>query len=115
MHDRQVRLCLGGITMFDTDTLLSLGLPNQLISMWQIFLYIAILITFLMLHRVRLCLLITYMFTYYLAYVIYWRDVIQSAGSLPPYFLYATSGLAILCCLWQRCSASRPAPIGGNS
>ncbi len=82
--------------MFDTDTLLSLGLPNQLISMWQIFLYIAILVPCLLMQRVRLCLLITYTFTYYLAYVIYWRDVIQSASSLTPYFLYATGGLAIV-------------------
>lgn len=82
--------------MFNTDTLLSLGLPNHLVSMWQVFLFIAILITFLMLHRVKLCLLITYIFTYYLAYVIYWRDVIQSASSWTPYFLYATSGLAIV-------------------
>ena len=36
------------------------------------------------------------MFTYYLAYVIYWRDVIQSASSLTPSFLFATSGLAIV-------------------
>lgn len=34
--------------MFDTDILLSLGLSNHLISMWQVFLYIAILVPFLM-------------------------------------------------------------------
>jgi len=103
--------------MFDTDTLLSLGLPNQLISMWQIFLYIAILITFLMLHLVRLCLLITYMFTYYLAYVIYWRDVIQSASSLTPSFLFATSGLAIVVLFVAALFSeqARTNTIGGNS
>jgi len=34
--------------MFDTDILSSLGLSNHLISMWQVFLYIAILVPFLM-------------------------------------------------------------------
>jgi len=82
--------------MFNTDTLLSLGLPNHLVSTWQVFLYIAILLISLMLHRIRLCLLITYMFTYYLAYIIYWRDVIQSASTMTPFVLFVTSGLAIV-------------------
>ena len=45
--------------MFDTDTLLSLGLSNHLISIWQVFLYIAILVPLLMVQRVKFCLLIT--------------------------------------------------------
>ena len=68
--------------MFDTDILLSLGLSNHLISMWQVFLYIAILVPFLMLQRVKFCLLITYIYTYYLAYIIYWGDIIMSADTL---------------------------------
>jgi len=82
--------------MFDTDTLLSLGLSNHLISMWQVFLYIAILVPFLMLQRVKFCLLITYIYTYYLAYIIYWGDFIMSADTLTPFFLYVVSGLAIV-------------------
>jgi hypothetical protein len=84
------------MTVFDTEALLSLSLPDHLVSMWQIFLYIAVLITSLMLHRVRLCLLITYMFTYYLAFTIYWADIIENAGTLTPFFLYVGSGLAIV-------------------
>ncbi len=49
--------------------------------MWQVFLYIAILVPFLMLQRVKFCLLITYIYTYYLAYIIYWGDFIMSADT----------------------------------
>lgn len=82
--------------MLDVDTLLSLGLPNQLISVWQVFLYIIIMVPFLLLQRLKLCLLITYLFAYYLAFLIYWGDFIAEAGSMAPFALYALSGLAIV-------------------
>lgn len=82
--------------MLDVDTLLSLGLPNQLISVWQVFLYIIIMVPFLLLQRLKLCLLITYLFAYYLAFLIYWGDFIAEAGSMMPFALYALSGLAIV-------------------
>lgn len=82
--------------MLDVDTLLNLGLPNHLISVWQVFLYIAIMIPCLLFQRTKLCLLITYLFTYYLAFLIYWGDFIADAGSMVPFALYALSGLAIV-------------------
>lgn len=82
--------------MLDVDTLLSLGLPNQLISVWQVFLYIIIMVPFLLLQRLKLCLLITYLFAYYLAFLIYWGDFIAEAGSMAPFVVYALSGLAIV-------------------
>ena len=82
--------------MFDAATLLDLGLSNHVISIWQVFFYIALMIPFLLLQRTKLCLLITYLFTYYLAFLIYWGDFIASAGSLVPFFLYTFSGLAIV-------------------
>lgn len=82
--------------MLDVETLLSLGLPNHLISIWQVFLYIAIMIPCLLFQRTKLCLLITYLFTYYLAFLIYWGDFIADAGSMVPFALYTLSGLAIV-------------------
>ena len=38
--------------MFDVETLLGLGLTNHVISIWQVFFYIAIMIPFLLLQRV---------------------------------------------------------------
>jgi hypothetical protein len=82
--------------MFDVETLIDLGLPNHLISIWQVFFYIVLMIPFLLLERTKLCLLITYLFTYYLAFLLYWGDLIASAGSMLPFFLYTFSGLAIV-------------------
>lgn len=82
--------------MLDVDTLLSLGLPNHLISVWQVFLYIVLMLPFLLLQRVKLCLMITYLFAYYLAFLVYWGETIAEAGSMVPFAIYALSGMAIV-------------------
>jgi len=82
--------------MLDVDTLLSLELPNHLISIWQVFIYIALMLPCLLLQRTKLCLLITYIFAYYLAFLVYWGDIIAEAGSMVPFAIYALSGLAIV-------------------
>ena len=46
--------------------------------------------------QVRLCLLATYLFIYYLGFLIYWGEIIQNARTLTPFFLYAISGMAIV-------------------
>ena len=52
--------------MFDIDHLMKLGVFNQsLIPIWQIFFFIASLLPFLLLNRVKICLLITYPFSDY--------------------------------------------------
>lgn len=82
--------------MFDAHTLLALGLADQVISIWQVFLYIALMIPFLLLERIRLCLLITYLFSYYLAFLVYWREILVSGEWSGSFALYAAGGLAIL-------------------
>jgi hypothetical protein len=82
--------------MLEVDTLLNLGLPNQLVSVWQVFLYIIIMVFLLLFGRSRLCLLVTYLFAYYLAFLIYWGDFIIQSGSMMPFAIYALSGLAIV-------------------
>jgi hypothetical protein len=81
--------------MFDVETLMSLGLTNHAVSIWQVFFFIAMLVPFLLFQRTKVCLLLTYLFTYYLAFLIYWGDAI-AAGSTGPFILYALSGLAIM-------------------
>lgn len=81
--------------MFDIENLLQLGVFNQLIPIWQVFFFIASLLPFLLLNRVKICLLITYLFTYYLGFMVQWGDYISSSGSMQPFVLYALSGVAI--------------------
>ena len=81
--------------MFDIDHLMKLGVFNQLIPIWQVFFFIASLLPFLLLNRVKICLLITYLFTYYLGFMVQWGDYIASSGSMQPFVLYSLSGVAI--------------------
>jgi hypothetical protein len=81
--------------MFDIDHLLQLGVFSQLIPIWQVFFFIASLLPFLLWNRVKICLLITYMFTYYLGFMVQWGDYISNTGSMQPFVLYSLSGLAI--------------------
>ena len=81
--------------MFDIDHLMQLGVFNQLIPIWQVFFFIASLLPFLLWNRVRICLLITYLFTYYLGFMVQWGDYISQSGSMQPFVLYSLSGLAI--------------------
>lgn len=81
--------------MFDIDNLMRLGVFNQLIPVWQVFFFIASLLPFLLWDRVKICLLITYLFTYYLGFMVQWGDYISSTGSMQPFVLYSLSGLGI--------------------
>jgi hypothetical protein len=81
--------------MFDIDYLLQLGVFNQLIPIWQVFFFIASLLPFLLWNRIKICLFITYLFTYYLGFMVQWGDYISSTGSMQPFVLYSLSGLAI--------------------
>jgi Na+-translocating ferredoxin:NAD+ oxidoreductase RnfD subunit len=81
--------------MFDIDNLLKLGVFNQLIPIWQVFFFIASLLPFLLWDRVKICLLITYLFTYYLGFMVQWGDYLATNSSMQPFVLYSLSGLFI--------------------
>ena len=81
--------------MFDIDNLMHLGVFNQLLPIWQVFFFIAALLPFLLMDRIKICLLITYLFTFYLGFMVQWGEYLSSTGSMQPFVLYSLSGLAI--------------------
>jgi len=81
--------------MFDIENLMQLGVFNQLIPIWQVFFFIAGLLPFLLMDRVKICLLITYLFTFYLGFMVQWGEYLSTTGSMQPFVLYSLSGLAI--------------------
>ena len=81
--------------MFDIEELSKLGIFSQLIPVWQILFFIASLLPFLLWNRVKICLLITYIFTYYLGFMIIFGEHLARAGSMQPFVVYALSGLVI--------------------
>lgn len=82
--------------MFDADTLLGLGIRSHVISIWPVFVYILIIMPLMLAQRATLSLLITFLFTYYWAFLFYWGDYIAATGSIAPFFLYVVCGLAML-------------------
>lgn len=81
--------------MIDIEEMFKLGIFSQLIPVWQILFFIASLLPFLLWNRVKICLLITYLFTYYLGFMIIFGEHLANAGSMQPFVLYALSGLGI--------------------
>ena len=81
--------------MFDIEHLMQLGVFNQLIPVWHVFFFIAAMLPFLLFNRVKICMLITYLFTFYLGFMVQWGDYIASTGSMQPFVLYSFSGLMI--------------------
>ncbi len=81
--------------MFDIEHLMQLGVFNQLIPVWHVFFFIAAMLPFLLFNRVKICMLITYLFTFYLGFMVQWGDYLASTGSMQPFVLYSFSGLAI--------------------
>lgn len=68
---------------------------TQSIPIWHVFFFIAALLPFLLWNRVKICLLITYLFTYYLGFMAQWGDYIDTNGSMQPFVIYAFSGVLI--------------------
>lgn len=81
--------------MFDVENLLQLGLLHQMVPVWQVFFFLVALLPFLLWNQIRLCLLITYLFTFYLGFMVQWGDHLAAAGALFPFFLYAFSGIVV--------------------
>ena len=81
--------------MFNAENLLKMGLFNQVVPIWQVFFFIASLLPFLLLQRVKICLLLTYMFTYYLGFMVQWGDYLATSGSMGTFVLYALRGVSI--------------------
>lgn len=78
------------------EALLNSELLRQLLSVWEVFLYVGILVPALLLRRVKFCLLVSFMFTYYLAFLLYWGDYIERSPSALAFFAYLISGVAVV-------------------
>ena len=67
----------------DTTLLSQVLVLELVIPAWQMALFIALISVSMLAQRVKLCLLTTYLFSFYWAFFLYWGDVIASLGSFP--------------------------------
>ena len=81
--------------MIDVKQILELGFFTQQIPVWQVFLFIAGLVLLLLRSRVKICLLLTYLYTFYLGFMVQWGEQLADNDAIQPFVLYALCGLAI--------------------
>ena len=61
---------------------------------WQMALYIVIISFFMLADRLKLCLIITYLFTLYWGFFLYWAEAMAAGGRLPGLsLLYLVGGI----------------------
>ena len=53
------------------------------IPLWQMGLFVFLISLFMILHRLKLCLITTYLFTLYWGFLFNWGDVVASLGTFP--------------------------------
>jgi hypothetical protein len=82
--------------MVDFETLLDLGLTSLVLPAWPVMLYVVFMSLFVLMHKIRLCLLTSYLFTFYWGFSLHWSDlVIAGEGFTIAFIIYSVAGLAI--------------------
>ena len=70
--------------LVNTQSLLSQMLLIELvIPAWQMALFIVTISVFILIQRIKLTLIITFLFTFYWAFFLYWGDVLASFAKFP--------------------------------
>ena len=81
--------------MVDLEILLAAGLTNLVLPAWPVMLYVVLMSLFVLMHRLLLCLLTTYLFTFYWGFLLYWTEFISTSTYLAAFVMYIVSGLLI--------------------
>jgi len=83
--------------MVDFETLLDLGLTSLLLPAWPVMLYVVLMSLLVLMHRIRLCLLTSYLFTFYWGFSLHWSDFfIAGEGFTVAFIVYSVAGLTIV-------------------
>jgi hypothetical protein len=87
-----------------------LGVFNQLLPIWQVFFFIAALLPFLLLGPRQNLPIDTYLFTFYLGFMVPMGRISFFHRSMQPFVLYSLSGLAIAVFLLRLFLPNNPKP-----
>jgi hypothetical protein len=84
--------------MVDSETLVSLGMSGYLLPGWTVILFVTLSSIFVLMRRIPLYLLTTFLFTVYWGFILYWGEHLSGISSymtLRAFAVYIFSGLAI--------------------
>ena len=69
--------------MSDAEILYQIAVMNLSIPVWQVAIYVGVTTISMLLGRIKLCLITTYLFTLYWGFFLYWGEVMSSLSSFP--------------------------------
>ncbi len=84
--------------MIDSETLISLGMSGYLLPEWIVILFLILSSIFVLMRRIHLYLLTTFVFSVYWGFILYWGEDLSGISSymtLRAFAVYIFSGLAI--------------------
>jgi hypothetical protein len=80
----------------DITTLQALGEVGLVIPAWQMVLFVGLISLSMLLGRIQLSLIVTYLFVLYWGFILYWPNFVAAAGGNPTALaLYIFFGLTI--------------------
>jgi hypothetical protein len=82
--------------MVEVETLEALGLTSLLLPAWPVMLYAVLVSLFVLIRRIQLCLLTTFLFTFYWGFYLNWGPSIATGTNLVTFAGYVICGLAII-------------------
>ncbi len=81
--------------MVEVGTLLELRLTEMLLPAWPVMLYVVLVTLSVFMGRRQLCLLISYLFTFYWGFSLHWGAFLSSGTYLIAFTVYTICGLLI--------------------
>ena len=69
--------------MSEGDVLYQITSLNLTIPVWEVALYVGLTSVFMLLGRVKLCLVTSYLFTLYWGFILYWGQAMTSLATYP--------------------------------
>ena len=65
--------------MGESETILALSLPSSVLPAWPVMLYVLLVSLFMLMRRTELCLLTTFLFTFYWGFSLHWGTFLSSS------------------------------------
>jgi len=81
--------------MSEIETLFGLRFTSPVLLAWPVMLYVFLVSLFVLMRRIMLCLLVTYLFTFYWAFSLHWGAFLASGVYSAAFAMYTICGLAI--------------------
>ncbi len=81
--------------MSEIETLFGLRFTSPALFAWPVMIYVLLVSVLVLMRRIMLCLLVTYLFTFYWSFSVHWAAFLASGVYSAAFAMYTICGLAI--------------------